>query len=188
MSVKEEKPLEHEYDGIQELDNPLPGWWLATFYGAIVFSVLYVGYYHFGPGPGTFEELARDLGELRRKELAMKEKDPGPSAPALLALLEDPARREAGRRAFTEKCASCHGPDGGGLIGPNLTDRHWLHGRGGILDIFHVVADGAPEKGMPPWKGMLKREELENVVAFAHSLKGTRPRSPKEPQGEEVKD
>lgn len=179
-----EKPLEHEYDGIQELDNPLPRWWLGTFYGAIVFSVLYVGYYHFGPGKSPEEDLALDLKRIESARLAQATVDPGPSEQDFLAIFADAGRRELGHQVYAEKCASCHSIDGGGQIGPNLTDKFWLHGDGSLLAIAQVVGEGVPAKGMPPWKGMLKKEELQNVVAYVKSLRGKTPAVPKAPQGE----
>lgn len=185
---KEARILDHDYDGIQEFDNPLPGWWLATFYGAIVFAFLYVGYYQFGPGKGSVESLTEEMAELRARELAAAPGEQPPTEEALAAIAHDPARMSAGRTVFAEKCASCHAPDGGGLIGPNLTDRFWIHGKGSLTDILAVVNEGVLDKGMPPWKSMLKKDEVQSVVAYAHTLKGTHPAKPKEPQGAEVKD
>lgn len=187
LPVKDnEKPLDHEYDGIQELDNPLPGWWLATFYGAIIFSVIYVAYYHFGPGKSPEQELAQDLKKIEETRLAEKAADPGMSEQEFLAIYADNSRRELGHQIYGEKCASCHAIDGGGQIGPNLTDKFWLHGDGSLLAIARVVGEGVPAKGMPPWKGMLKKEELQNVVAYVKTLQGKNPAAPKSPQGEAV--
>lgn len=185
---EQEKILDHNYDGIQEFDNPLPGWWLATFYGTIIFTVLYIGYYHLGNGPGPLDELAQDMDKVKAMQQAGKPADAGPSEAALLAVFNDAGKREAGKKIFAEKCASCHGPDGGGIIGPNLADNFWIHGKGGLVDIAKVVADGVADKGMPPWKTMLKEDEVFSVVAYVKSLKGTHPSNPKAPQGEEVKE
>lgn len=188
MTDNNEKVLAHDYDGIQEYDNPLPRWWLLTFYGAIVFAFFYVGYYHFGPGPTPEATLEEDLAEIHALDAKAKAADPGPTEEAMLAIFKDTQRREDGHKIFTEKCATCHGPDGGGLIGPNLTDDYWLHGRGTLVDILHVVSDGVLDKGMPPWKTMLKKEEVQSVVAYVKSLHGSHPANPKAPQGELVKD
>lgn len=185
MSDSKEKLLDHNYDGIQEFDNPLPGWWLATFYGAIIFAFLYVGYYHFGPGPTPGDELAESLNELKARDHTVTE--PPVSEEALAVIFHDSKRREAGHQIFTEKCATCHGPDGGGVIGPNLTDNYWLHGHGTLSDIAQTVSEGVLDKGMPPWKLLLKKEEIYSVVAYVKSLGGTHPANPKAPQGEEVK-
>jgi cytochrome c oxidase cbb3-type subunit 3 len=148
--------------------------------------VLYVGYFHFGPGKSPEEELAIDLQRIESARLAQEKADPGLSEESLLAILADSGRRELGRQQYAEKCASCHAIDGGGQIGPNLTDKYWLHGNGSLLAIAQVVGDGVPAKGMPPWKGMLKKEEFENVVAYVKFLQGKTSAAPKAPQGEAV--
>jgi cytochrome c oxidase cbb3-type subunit 3 len=182
----QDKVLDHNYDGIEEFDNPLPRWWLMTFYGAIVFSFFYVAHYHFGPGWSPEQELAAGLEKVQQAELASQKEDPPPTEEYLLALLA-PAKKEEAKKIFLEKCASCHADDGGGQIGPNLTDKFWINGEGKILEILKVVSDGVPEKGMPPWKSMLKKEDLQLAVAYVHSLKGVKPKNPKEPQGAEAK-
>lgn len=184
---KEVKVLDHDYDGIQEFDNPLPNWWLATFYGAVIYSVLYVAYYHFGSAKTPEEELSLEMKQIQTQELASRKAEPGPTEDDLLAVFQDNSRRESGHKAYTEKCAACHGPDGGGGIGPNLTDSYWIHGNGSLLDLVQVVSDGVADKGMPPWKTMLKKSEIHSVVAYVSSLKGTRPVNPKPSQGTEIK-
>jgi cytochrome c oxidase cbb3-type subunit 3 len=187
MSKKDtNEVLNHEYDGIQEYDNPLPNWWLATFYGAIVFSFFYVAYYHFGPGLSPEKELEDEMAAIHLAQEKTKTVAPALSESDLLGIYNDSGKRQHGATVFKEKCASCHGAQGEGQIGPNLTDKFWLHGNGSLLALFKTIADGVPEKGMPPWKGMLKKDELLNVVAFAKGLKGTKPANPKPPQGTEV--
>lgn len=177
--------LDHEYDGIREYDNLLPNWWLATFYGAIIFSVLYVGYYEFGPGPSSEQELRQDLAarELLQKSAQV---EPPAGEAELQAILQDSGKRAAGGSVFKEKCAACHGSLGEGQIGPNLTDKFWIHGNGTLPAILQVVSEGVPDKGMPPWKTMLKKEELLTVVAYVKSLAGSNPANGKAPQGNEV--
>lgn len=184
----QEKLLDHDYDGIREFDNPLPRWWLATFYGAIIFAFLYSGFYFVGPGQDSETRLAEEMAEIQLRQNAEKKATPGPSQDELLAVFADAGRKEAGHKIFTEKCAACHGPAGGGVIGPNLTDNYWIHGAGSLTDIFQVVSEGVLDKGMPPWKTMLKREELQSVVAFVKSLKGSHPADAKAPQGTEYKE
>lgn len=179
--------LDHDYDGIRELDNPLPGWWLATFYITIVFAALYFVHYHLRGAPNLHEELAADMAEIKQQQAAAKAQDTGPSESSLLAILKDPAKLSLGGKVFSEKCGSCHGAKGEGSIGPNLTDNHWLHHQGEITGIAKVISDGVLDKGMPPWKTQLKEEELLAVAAFVKSLHGTNPPNPKAPQGEEVK-
>lgn len=180
--------LNHEYDGIKEYDNPLPNWWLATFYGAIVFSIFYFGYYHLGDGPSPEKELEDDMAAIRQVRELQQKAAPPLSESDLLAVYGDSSKRQAGGEVYGEKCASCHGAHGEGMIGPNLTDKFWIHGNGSALAIFQTVSEGVPDKGMPPWKVLLGKEELQNVVAYVKSLKGTHPANAKAPQGNEVKE
>lgn len=184
----EDEVLEHDYDGIQEFDNPLPNWWLATFYGAIIFSFFYVAYYHFGPGLSLDEELAADLAIVKAQEAAGRKNAPPVSDGELAAVFADPGKRAKGKQIYAEKCLACHGAAGEGQIGPNLTDAYWLHGSGALSSLLKVVSAGVPEKGMPPWEALLKPEELLAVVAHVKSLQGTNPGKAKPPQGELVKD
>ncbi len=177
----------HEYDGIQEFDNPLPRWWRVLFYLTILHSAGYFTYYILGPGPTLVErfETDRRQAELARPAVAAGEGLPGEDA--VLAAFNDPGKKDGGKAVFAGKCGSCHGPQGQGGIGPNLTDDHWIHG-GKLPEILRVVAKGVGEKGMPPWEPVLSRDELVGVVAFVKSLRGTNPPNPKAPQGEMVKD
>lgn len=172
----------HEYDGIKEFDNPLPGWWLVTFYATIIFSFIYVIHYEFGGGPTLSQEL-----EVAMKEIQMAK----PSTPVallseedLLKNTQDPNALALGAEVYNGKCASCHGNELQGLIGPNLTDKYWVHGKGKMNDILLTIKVGVADKGMPPWDGILKNEELVAVTAFIHSKIGTNPANAKPPQGE----
>lgn len=180
--------LNHEYDGIKEFDNPLPNWWLSTFYGAIVFAFFYLAYYHFAGGPSLHDELAADLEQIYATRKSLEAKETGPTEESLAAILASQDRIDQGHKIFAEKCASCHGIHGEGIVGPNLTDKYWIHGAGTLMDILAVVSDGVAEKGMPPWKGMMKKEEVQSVVAYVKSINGTHPSNAKAPQGEEAKD
>lgn len=169
----------HEYDGIREYDNPLPGWWKMLFWATILFSIPYTIWYHV---------LGHDIYAAYEEETA-KAAPAGPtldtSAAGLLALMQDPAQLEKGKKIFERNCAACHTPDGGGLVGPNLTDDYWIHVRK-IDDIPHVVRKGVIEKGMTPWEGILSDDEIALVSAYVASLRGTTPANPKEPQGEVI--
>lgn len=176
-----DRVLDHEYDGIQEYDNPMPRWWLLTFAGTVIFSVIY--YFNVGPvgnGKGRIADYDASIAEFAAKT-------PRSDAPltdsAVAAFVVDPALRASGKSTYASYCASCHAPDGGGLIGPNLTDGHFLHGST-PANIYAVVEHGVLEKGMPPWGKTLKPEQLRAVVAYVTSLQGTTPASPKAPQGE----
>jgi cytochrome c oxidase cbb3-type subunit 3 len=179
-----DKLLDHTYDGIQEYDNPMPRWWLTTFGLTIVFSVLYV--INIGPigaGDGWIADYEKTMREYAAAHPAPA--GGGATPEQLMALLKDEEALEEGKETYTSYCASCHGPDGGGIIGPNLTDAYWLHG-GDIGSIYKTVAQGVLAKGMPPWEKSLKPDQLQAVVAYVASLKGSTPANPKAPQGELV--
>ncbi len=185
---EEEKKLllDHNYDGIQELDNPLPRWWLATFYITIFFSIFYVNYYFFGDGPTLTEEFDKAKQENYLKVFASQSKEAPTDEKELAKLLGDTEQVAQGKSVFEKNCASCHGAAGQGVIGPNLTDNHWINGKGKLLDILKAVSEGVLEKGMPAWKPVLKPEELKQVVVYVKSINGTHPANPKEAQGEKV--
>lgn len=183
---REAEVLPHDYDGIQEFDNPLPNWWLLTFYVSIAYSVLYIGYYHFGPGPSPEQEMHADVARIETLAEASRKAAPAPSDDELNAVLADPARRAQGKQIYTEKCAACHGADGQGMIGPNLTDKFWIHGNGSLAALLQVITDGVADKGMPPWGPLLTKDQLFAATAHVKGLQGTKPANPKEPQGTEV--
>ena len=178
-----EKLLEHEYDGIQEYDNPLPGWWQLLFWATIAFSVVYLLYYHVGHGASEIEEYQADmlvLGELQAKEALSA----GPvTDDTLEGLRANSGMMLGARQLFVSKCATCHGDGGEGKIGPNLTDAYWLHG-GMPTDIHRTIQEGIPAKGMIAWKTQLRPGEIAALAAFVTTLRGTNPPNAKEPQGE----
>jgi cytochrome c oxidase cbb3-type subunit 3 len=181
----DQKLLEHSYDGIQEYDNPLPRWWVIIFWATIVFSVLYVvNVPLFGRGPGRIAEYDADIA-------AWKAAHPAPSVESspeeLAALAKDPGAIALGKQVFTSNCASCHRPDAGGLIGPNLTDDAWIHG-GTPLDIHKTVREGVMAKGMPAWEKLLKPDQIDGVVVYVTSLHGSNPPNPKAPEGVPLKE
>jgi cytochrome c oxidase cbb3-type subunit 3 len=180
----QDKLLNHTYDGIQEYDNPMPRWWLLTFAATIVFSVIYL--FNIGPvgsGKGRIADYEADMAAYAKAHPAPTGGDM--SSDHLLALVKDEEAMEEGKETYVAYCASCHAPDGGGLIGPNLADAYWLHG-GTMADIYQTVTIGVLEKGMPPWGKTLKPEQLSAVVAYVSTLQGTTPANPKAPQGNPV--
>jgi cytochrome c oxidase cbb3-type subunit III len=176
--------LDHDYDGIKELDNNLPPWWVYLFYACIVFGVVYMV---------RFEVLGADNQEMElKKEVAQAKIDIAEymkTAPDMMdektvTLLTDPADLAAGKEIFTTNCAACHRADGGGQIGPNLTDDQWILG-GGIKNVFHTLVNGGRDgKGMISWKGTLKPKEMQKVASYILSLKGSNPPDAKAPEGE----
>lgn len=175
--------LDHDYDGIHELDNPLPNWWLAIFIGTHIFALAYAWYYHLG-GPGVDQqtELARDMEQFKQADQSQTHADI-----AWDTVITDANLKAVGKVQYDAKCAVCHVADGGGSIGPNLADNFWIHGKGMPADLHTVIRDGVLEKGMPAWGPLLKDDEMKGLVAYVFAFKGTSPAKPKAPQGEEVK-
>jgi len=181
---EEEVATDHEYDGIRELDNNLPPWWLAGFYISILFAVIYLLRYHvLGTAPLSEEEykIAMVEAELAKEEY-LKTAANLVDESNVEALTEE-ARLLAGGEIFAKNCAVCHANDGGGGVGPNLTDAYWLHGND-IKDVFKTVKYGVPAKGMIPWQDQLNAAEMQEVSSYILTLVGTTPANPKEPQGE----
>lgn len=172
-------PKHHVYDDIVEHDNPLPNWWLTTFFGTIIFAFIYYVHYTFGGGPTLQEELVEKMKSLPQQVASnYDESDLEKKFAAFAGGTE-------GAQIYTAKCAACHGQKAEGLIGPNLTDKFWIHGKGGRADIMRVVAEGVLDKGMPSWSASLKEEEILKVASFVYDLKNN-PVKGKEPQGTEV--
>ena len=171
---------DHEYDGIQEYDNPQPGWWTLLFAATVAFSLVYFVYYELGPGASVVEAYEQDLEAFRRAHPAVGSVELDEAE--LERLVADPDVVARGRDKFRVVCAACHGQRGEGIIGPNLTDDYWLHG-GRLVDILKSIRDGVPDKGMPTWGRQLGADELAAVVAYVGSLRGTNVPG-KEPQGE----
>ena len=172
----------HDYDGIEEYDNPLPGWWVWIFVGTILFSVGYYAYYQIGPGPSILALYEREEEAVAQRLAKQAPAASGPTDDALAALVKSPAAVTKGREIYASRCVPCHGARAEGVIGPNLTDEYWLHG-GRPTEILRTITKGAIEKGMVPWEGQLKPDELEAVTAYVVSLAGSRPPNPKPPQG-----
>ena len=159
----------HEYDGIQELDNPLPNWWLATFYLSIIFGIFYFAYYALGPALTPEENLQNTLRALEFSA-AKQNAHKGPDSKMLQDSAQNPEQIKKGREVFSTRCASCHGANGEGSIGPSFTDATWIHGKGNLEGIAKIAYDGVNEKGMPAWGNILKPDEFYSVVAYVHSL------------------
>lgn len=177
---------DHDYDGIQELNNPLPGWWLATFYITIIFSIGYVLYYYALGGPDSDQELAANLDRIEMIREATVEEKEDRSEESLVALLDDKDRIESGKNEFMTKCMACHGNLGQGLIGPNLTDNYWIHGDGTITAIVNQINVGVSEKGMPPWKGVIPPDMIDNIALYVYSIRGSNPPGARPPQGNKI--
>ena len=185
MKEDQEKNTGHNYDGIEELDNNLPKWWLGILYGSIVFAAGYFGYYVIGNGPGLNKQYETDHAKAEYDAYLRGGGKKGVSEAELLAVFKNPDRIKRGHAAFQARCIACHGAQGQGGIGPNLTDDFWLHG-GKLTEIVKTITDGVADKGMPPWGPILKEDEIQSLAGYIRSLHGTNPPGAKAPQGEKV--
>lgn len=187
MNDKEKLIEDHDYDGIRELNNPLPGWWLMTFYISIIFAMIYFAYYQFFGGPTLNQELSKEMSSIKaaqeKSELTGGETK---SQKDYLALLSNPEAIAKGKAEFLAKCMPCHGDKGQGIIGPNLTDDYWIHGDGSIPAILKVMNSGVADKGMPSWKGVIPPDLQADVAAYVYSIHGSNPPGAKAPQGEKI--
>ncbi len=175
----------HEYDGIKELDNKLPKWWLWLFYITIVFAVVYFFRFHI-INTGDPQEVEYDK-EVAAALVKYKEIRAANTVDAsTVTVLTDAAALASGKEIYDKSCSVCHLPQGQGLVGPNLTDEYWLHGCS-IADIYGLIVKGVPDKGMISWKDQLTPQQIQQVASFIISLQGTNPPNPKAPQGEACK-
>lgn len=169
--------LDHEYDGIQELDNNLPLWWVWLFYLCILFGGLYLGYYHFlGMGRLQLAEYDAEMtvgNAIKQQAQSKFEADLGKIEPS-----KDQAVLSRGRSTFITYCAPCHREDGGGLVGPNLCDDYWIHGPK-FEDNLKIILNGVPDKGMLTWRGVLPPGDLIAVASYIYTLRGSNPPNPK---------
>jgi cytochrome c oxidase cbb3-type subunit 3 len=175
--------LSHEYDGIREYDNPMPRWWVWIFWGSFYFSLGYFIHYHMtGRGESVAVSYETDLALAREKE-ALQAMGGDVSEESLANLMMNQAMMSDAAKLFILRCGQCHGTKGEGLIGPNLTDNHWLHGDASLMSIYEVVSEGVQTKGMPPWKKQLRAIELGKVSAYVGTLRGTHVPGPKGAEG-----
>ena len=185
VSQEQKVMTDHEYDGIRELDNKLPSWWLYLFYLTIIFGVGYMLHYHvLGTGELQAEEYETEMAEAKMKVEAYLASLDEIIDESNVTMLEDENDLVTGEELFVLNCTPCHGQEGGGNnIGPNLTDQYWIHG-GSIKDIFSVIKYGVPSKGMIPWKSQLTPKQMQQLSSFVVTLQGTDPPNAKEPEGE----
>jgi cytochrome c oxidase cbb3-type subunit 3 len=189
VPVEEEKDieLEHNYDGIKELDNHLPPWWKWLFYGTVVYAIIYIVVFHFSDTlPLQEKEYQQELAIAEEQARKLKASQPQEEIDeSTLAFSNDQALIEKGKAVFNgNNCGACHRNDGGGnTIGPNLTDLYWLHG-GDVKQVFHTIKNGVVEKGMPAWGKSMSPQDVRNVTFFVMSLQGTNPANEKGPQGD----
>jgi cytochrome c oxidase cbb3-type subunit III len=186
LGKEETVMLNHNYDGIRELDNHLPPWWLGLFYGTVIFGIVYLLNYHVWHwSPSQSEEYEIAMAEGKKEVEAYQAKLGDSIDEKSVKLLADVSTLENGKSIYDLNCVACHGASGEGGVGPNLTDEYWLHG-GSINEIFGVIKNGVPEKGMISWKATLKPAQIQEVSNYIYSLIGTNPANPKAPQGNKV--
>ena len=184
MEREEDIMLEHDYDGIKELDNVLPPWWVYLFYGTIIFALVYLVRFH------VMNEYDQEQEFKNEVALAELEKSKMPKDPAeevsyeTVVAVTDAASLAKGKEIFTNACAACHKADGGGLVGPNLTDKHWING-GGIKNVFKLISEGSKNNpSMVAWKANLSSKDIQSVASYVLSLQGSNPPGGKPAEGE----
>jgi cytochrome c oxidase cbb3-type subunit 3 len=185
-SMEKEKDilLDHNYDGIQELDNSLPPWWKYGFYLTIIVGCIYIYRYHIShDGPSQQEEYAAEMQKGEEDKAAYLATSANNIDENNVVMLTDGGAIAEGKDLFSKNCAACHLADGGGVVGPNLTDDYWLHG-GSIKDVFKSIKYGWQDKGMKSWKDDFSPKQIQELASFVKSLKGTHPAAPKAPQGD----
>lgn len=184
---KEPLLMDHDADGITELDNNLPSWWVWLFVLCVVWAIGYMIYFHVMDGPGQLDLYEAEMTAAE----AAKPAAPAPTEEEATAsaAMSEPSTDEAliaqGQDLFTKNCMVCHAPDGGGLIGPNMCDDYWIHGPA-FADNVRIINEGVLAKGMIAWKGVLKPEEIYAVASYLYTLRGTTPANPKAPEGEQA--
>ncbi len=187
--VEEEEDIlmEDDYDGIKELDNRIPPWFNYLFYATIIFGIYYLlNYQVFHTGKNQYEEYRQEVKTFQMKKAELMKSGNIVTADNVTRLT-DAGALFSGKQIFKTNCVPCHGPEGGGVVGPNLTDDYWIHG-GGIKNIFTTIKNGVPSKGMISWESKLTPKEIQEVASYVMSLHGTKPANAKPPQGEKWKE
>ncbi|WP_396634043.1 cbb3-type cytochrome c oxidase N-terminal domain-containing protein [Maribacter sp. R86514] len=184
IESEEEIILDHNYDGIRELDNNLPPWWVYLFYASIVFGVIYLARFHVFNDYDQDLEYEQEVAAAQLEIEAYKKTAKGLVDANTVELLTDASDISAGKGIFESNCVACHMADGGGGIGPNLTDQNWILG-GGIKNVFNTISEGGRDgKGMIAWKQNLKPAEIAQVASYVLTFQGTVPANPKAAEGD----
>jgi len=184
MEEEHEIILDHNYDGIKELDNDLPPWWIYSFYASIIFAVFYLAKYEIFNGDNQYDELETEYAEAKIAIEEYKKTAKNLVDFNTVEVLTDASDLSNGKKIFDLNCVACHKADGGGGIGPNLADENWILG-GGIKNVFKTVSEGGRDgKGMIAWKQSLKPLEIAQVSSYLLQFKGTTPAEPKAAEGD----
>ncbi len=189
IDKEQDVQLDHDYDGIKELDNSLPPWWIYGFYFTILFAGVYMYRYHISKSsPLQVEELAIEKIQAEKDKVAFMATLANNVDETSIAYNPTAELLADGKAIFVKNCVSCHGPEAqGASIGPNLTDEYWIH-KGGIKDIFKTIKNGVQEKGMIPWGQQLSNAQIAAVATFIKSLQESHPTNPKAPQGDKYEE
>lgn len=179
--------IDHNYDGIQELNHPLPSWWNVIFWTAIAYSAGYFVYYQFLSGPTLREEFNVNYAKVQATKAEFARLNSAFSGDHYNMILTSDGVKK-GLVVFENNCMPCHSENGKGDIGPNLTDEYWLLAKGTPETIYNVAFKGSEENGMPAWGELLTKDELYQAVAYVSSLKNTRVKGGKAPQGTKIDD
>lgn len=186
LSAEKEVELDHDFDGIKELNNPIPFWFNLLFYGTIIVGFFYFLFFHvFDMGNLQAKEYENELAQAEIAKQEYVKKAGNLIDENSVTLLSDKAKVDNGAATFKAKCAVCHGDKGEGKVGPNLTDEYWLHG-GDVKSVFKTIKYGVPSKGMVAWQNSMNGMQIQEVASFILSLQGSNPPGAKEPQGEKV--
>jgi len=184
LAAEKEIELDHDYDGIKELNNPIPFWFNVLFYGTIIFGIFYLVIYHVtGSGNLQTKEYEVELIEAEKMKQEFIKKAGNLIDENSVVAITDEAKLKDGAAIFASKCAVCHGEKGEGKVGPNLTDAYWIHG-GDVKAIFKTIKYGVPSKGMVAWQNSLNGAQMQELTSYILTLQGTNPAGAKEPQGE----
>lgn len=186
LANEKDLELEHDYDGIKELNNPIPVWFNVLFYGTVVFAICYLIIYHvMGAAPLQAKEYLNELDAAKIQKEEYIKKAGNLIDENNVIQIKDAAKLTDAKKIFTERCVVCHGANAQGIVGPNLTDEFWIHG-GKVNDIFKTIKYGVQSKGMVPWGGVLKPDEIQILSSYILSLQGSNPPGAKAPQGEKM--
>ncbi|WP_421765112.1 cbb3-type cytochrome c oxidase N-terminal domain-containing protein [Ekhidna sp.] len=184
VAKEHEVATDHEYDGIRELDNRLPPWWLYGFYASILFGVIYlINYEVLGTGQHQDEEFQAEMMQAEEDVKVYLASLGDLIDESNVTLATETADINAGKAIYDANCSVCHAADGGGGVGPNFTDKYWLHG-GDMPSIFKTIKYGVPSKGMIAWEAQLSPKKMQQVASYIYAMEGNTAVDPKEPQGE----
>lgn len=186
LAAEKELELDHDFDGIKELNNPIPFWFNLLFYTTIAVAFVYMMVFHvFEVGSLQGKEYETEMANAEISKQEYIKKAGNLIDENSVVLLTDKAKIHEGAEIFTTKCVVCHGEKGEGKVGPNLTDEYWLHG-GDVKSIFKTIKYGVPSKGMVAWQNSMNGAQMQELASFILSLQGTNPPGAKEPQGEKA--